>query len=315
MRAGLVATCDRALDTGNGAAPDWVHLLPLGAVEGRDGRAWTLDDPQGLVSAFNAAKVDLPVDYDHQNDKPDPGRTPFAKTGPVPVAGWIKELKVATNGLWGRVFRTARASELISAKEYRYISPAFYYRKNGSITRLKGAGLVHNPNLELTALVAQEDTMTADMTFMQRLATTLKLAPDADAETILSALEQVKTKGATPDPKDYAPVAAMAELLRDRNAQIATLSEGAAAVKVEDALRKGYITPAMRGLATALCTQDPDSFDGFIAKSTPAYAHLTKPSHMTGTPPGITATGRSDDGDAAAAICARLGLPPGSLNI
>ena len=108
-------------------------------------------------------------------------------------------------GLWGRVVWTARASELIGAKEYRYISPVFHYLKDGSITRLKGAGLVHNPNLELTALAAQEDTMTPEMTFMQSLATTLKLAPDADAETILSALEDLMTTGARPDPKEYAP--------------------------------------------------------------------------------------------------------------
>ena len=72
--------------------------------------------------------------------------------------------------------------------------------------------MVHNPNLDpvakIPALAAQEDIMTADMTLMQRLAASLKLAPDADAETILSALEQVMTKGATPDPKDCAPVAA-----------------------------------------------------------------------------------------------------------
>ncbi len=172
MNAMLTATCDRALETASGAAPEWVHLLPLGAVDGRDGRAWTLDNPSGVVSAFNAGKIDLPVDYDHQNDKSDPNRS-----GPVPAAGWIKELMVATNGLWGRVVWTARASELISAKEYRYISPAFLHLKDGSITRLKGAGLVHNPNLELTALAAQEDAMTPEMTFMQRLATTLKLEP------------------------------------------------------------------------------------------------------------------------------------------
>ena len=76
----------------------------------------------------------MPVDYDHQNDKPDPGRS-----GPVPAAGWIKELEVATNSLWGRVVWTARASELISAKEYRYISPAFYYQKDGTINRFIGA--------------------------------------------------------------------------------------------------------------------------------------------------------------------------------
>ena len=68
--------------------------------------------------------------------------------------------------------------------------------------------MVHNPNLELTALAAQEDAMTPDMSFMQRLAKTLKLVPEADAETILAALEEVMTKGAKPDPKEYAPIAA-----------------------------------------------------------------------------------------------------------
>ncbi len=309
------ATCDRALETTAGWAPDWVHLLPLGAVKGRDGRSWTLDDPRGLVADFQVRKVDLPVDYEHQSEKPEPGRT-----GPVPAAGWIKELQIRADGLWGRVEWTARASELIGAKEYRYISPVFIHIANGTISRLKGAGLVHNPNLHLTALAAQEDTMATDkdpidMTFMQRLAKSLKLPPDADADTILAALKEAMTAGAKPDPKKYAPVEAMAELLRDRNSRIATMSEEVASAKVQDALKKGYITPAMRGWAMALCAQDPDSFDAFIAKSTPAYAHLTKPSHMTGAPPGKTATGRSDDNDAAAAIYAELGLPSGSLNI
>ena len=93
-----VATCDRVLDTDTGTAPEWVHLLPMGAVEGRDGRAWTLDDPRGVVSAFNAGKIDLPIDYEHQSGKPDPGGS-----GPFPAAGWIKKLMVATNGLWGSV--------------------------------------------------------------------------------------------------------------------------------------------------------------------------------------------------------------------
>lgn len=35
MNATLTATCDRALNAGTGTAPDWVHLFPLGVVEGR----------------------------------------------------------------------------------------------------------------------------------------------------------------------------------------------------------------------------------------------------------------------------------------
>ena len=276
-----------------------------------------MDDPRGLVTDFQSRNVDLPVDFDHQIDKREPGQT-----GPIPAAGWLKELQIRVNGLWGRVAWTARAAEMIGAKEYRYISRVFHYLKDGSITRLKGAGLVHNPNLQLTALAAERDTMAndndpTDLTFMQRLAKILKLPPDADADTILAALQGTMTAGAKPDPKEYAPVEAMAELLRDRNSRIATMSEEVAAAKVQDALKKGYITPGMRSWATALCAQDPDSFDAFISTSVPAYAHLTRDNrHMKAPPPSArTGLGRSDDSDAAAAVCSQLGLPPGSLNL
>jgi hypothetical protein len=72
----------------------------------------------------------------------------------------------------------------------------------------------------------------------------------------------------------------MAELLSERTARAATMGEQAAAAKVDDAMRRGYLTPAMRGWATALCAQDPASFDGFLARATPAYAQLHQPSHL-----------------------------------
>ena len=80
--------------------------MPLRAVEGRDGRSWVLNDAKGpalrpisaMLADFQAREVDLPVDFDHQMDKPDPGRT-----GPVPAAGRIKSLKVMTDGIWGQV--------------------------------------------------------------------------------------------------------------------------------------------------------------------------------------------------------------------
>ena len=64
---------------------------------------------QGVIDAFAQASVDLPVDYEHQSDKPG-----VAMAGPVPAAGWIKELKADALGLWGRVEWTAQARELIA---------------------------------------------------------------------------------------------------------------------------------------------------------------------------------------------------------
>ena len=68
---------------------------------------------------------------------------PEAKlSGPVPAAGWIKDLKAEPSGIWGRVEWTATARELIRNREYRYLSPSFlFHPKTQAIMKLKGAGL------------------------------------------------------------------------------------------------------------------------------------------------------------------------------
>ncbi len=80
---------------------------------------------------------------------------------------------------------------------------------------------------------------------------------------------------------------------------------------VEEALRSGHLSPAMKDWATALCVANEASFDGFVASSVPQFAHIFKPSPTAGTPPG---TRRGSEGDQFAdAICSQLGLKPGSL--
>lgn len=110
MTATFTAIFDQALPEPDGAgAPAWAHLLPLGWIVGRDGRTLMLGNPDAVVAAFAAGAIGLPVDYEHQSDKPEPGRV-----GPIPAAGWIKELAVRADGLWGRIAWTARARDLIA---------------------------------------------------------------------------------------------------------------------------------------------------------------------------------------------------------
>lgn len=287
--------------------------MPLGEVKGRDGRAWTLDDPDALIAAFNANGADLPVDYEHQGERP--------ATGPVPAAGWIKALTRTASGIWGRVEWTARARELIGAKEYRYVSPTFVYRTDdGRIVRLTSAGLVHKPNLRLTAL-NREDPMTAatpDMppmdpaAFAARLAQMLGLPPGADIDTLMTALDKAL---ANPDPSKVVPAAQVADMLRDHNVALATQRAREADGKVADALLRGFITPALRGWATALCARDPEAFDAFLASATPAYANLSQSvfAGRAGAPPAA-ARGIAAETAEAAAICRQLGLAPDALN-
>ena len=233
------AICDRAIapDAKTGTAPEWVHLFPLGKMDGRDGRKFTLSDPHNLVALFNAGGVDLPIDYEHQSDKPS--------AGPIPAAGWVKELRVESDGLWGRVEWTATASQMIAGKEYRYISPSFLHRKDGEVVRIKGAGLVHKPNLYLTALASEETNMTDqnqnDAALFPKIAELLNLPADTDMNTLIAALQ--KALSAIPDPAKYVPIEAVAEIMKDRNVQSANMSEMAVQQKVDSALRDGYITP------------------------------------------------------------------------
>jgi phage I-like protein len=319
-----LATCDVPLPPGN--APDWVQLLPgSGTVKGRDGRSWELVDPGAVVLAFDANGADLPIDYEHQNDNPD------AKLkGPVPAAGWIKEMRADDGGIWGRVEWTATAAELIGRKEYRYISPVLvYHEKTRQIVRLKGAGLVHTPNLYLTALASQADAMnpqtppakpdddktriaddkTRLAAFVAMVAKMLGLPPETPQEELMAALK-AKVTG-DPDPAKFVPVETVQAMLAERNLSIATASEGQARQKADKALQSGHLSPAMKDWATALCRSDEASFDRFIASSIPQFAHLSK----TVVPPGPPGAGRSSEADQLAdAICSQLGLKPGALD-
>lgn len=308
-----LATCD--LELKPGAAPDWVHLFPPGHIEARDGRSFELADPGAVILAFEAAGLDLPIDYEHQNDTPD------AKLkGPIPAAGWIKELDARDDGIWGRVDWTATARALITERAYRYLSPSFLvHPKTMEITKLKGAGLVHNPAFQLTALASQEDTMPAEPVTLAEIATALGLDRQAEGTAILDAIRALldaRAKGETareapPNPAKYVPIAALRDLLEERNSETAQAREERARDKVDRAFKQGYLSGGVKARALELAQQDEARFDTFIASTAPMFAHLTKPSHANGPAPR-TDTGLADDPNAAA-ICAQLGLKPGAL--
>ncbi|WP_113911170.1 phage protease [Roseovarius dicentrarchi] len=306
MSGFATAICDR--DLGGKGAPEWVHLLPSGRIVGRDGRSFDLTDPQTVMAQFEAGRIDLPIDYEHQNDR-------SKASGPVPAAGWIKELQARKDGLWGRVEWTARAADLIANREYRYLSPSILYnRLDQRIVKLKGAGLVHAPNLHLTALASQEDTMPQDeMTFAQSIAKMLGLPPETPEDEILRALvehmeatsrDDAQMAQARPDPRRYVPIEALHSLMTDRNAQAATMREARAQSHVDDAFRRDYLTGPMKDWAPELCRMDEASFDAFINTATPyAKGGSILPS---GPPRGADAQAKGSP--LAEAVCAQLGI-------
>lgn len=298
-------TSDKALcaetDLGQDGAPDWVQLLPAGLIRGRDGRTFRLGDGAAVVDASRAGNIDLPIDYEHQVDAPA-----ARKNGPVPAAGWIKELELRADGIWGRVEWTETARNMITAREYRFLSPVILHSaRDGTVTRLIGVSLVHRPNLALKALSSEEPSMPDPATqALATIAAALGLSACASPEQIVTAINDARH----PDPGKYVPVSAVAALLRERNDHIAMMGQKDAAVRVDEAMHKGYITPAMRDWAVALCAQNPESFDAFVASATPAYAHLF--ARRDWTPPEKRSGAASAE---ERAICDQLGLEPSAL--
>lgn len=99
--------------------------------------------------------------------------------------------------------------------------------------------------------------------------------------------------------------------LAERNEAQAILREQHAHARVDDAFARGYLSPAMRDWALALCQSDEASFDQFIVRSVPQFAHLGKPATTSAMPPMPQAQDHSAE---ASAICEQLGLPPGTLS-
>lgn len=283
-------------------AAQWAHLVPLGRVTGRDGRSFIVRDPHSIVQRSLHGGRELPVDYEHEMDTP----RAHGAAG-VPAAGWIKELQVRADGIWGRVEWTERAGKMVAAREYRFLSPVLFHAADRTVMRIAGAGLVHRPNLELKSLSSEDspmtDTPTAPGAALAQIAEALGLHSEATSAEIVTAIH-----GRTaPDPAQYVPIEAVKELLAAGKERFAAMSEDKARRKVDDATEQGYITPGMRGWAMALCSQDPERFDEFLTCSVPAYAHLMqKQTHGARLGGNRTAPASGDEAE----IFRHMGIDP-----
>lgn len=233
--------------------PEWVELIPAGAFSGRDGRGPYVLNINAVLSAFEKAGVDLPIDYDHQTLTAD------EKAGPVPAAGWIKELQARDGAVWGRVEWTQRAVELIAAREYRYLSPVFRHDKQGRVLALEGAGLTHYPNLAITPIAHHQGD--ADMTDLKMIAEALGAAPDADAETLIAHAKSLRDAASRqPDPAEWVPMSQHKAVVAELAALRIQITKDKADAAVRAAMSAGKLAPAMKDWAQAYAEKDPDGF-------------------------------------------------------
>lgn len=285
---------------------EWVQLLPAGTFTGRDGRGpYVNDDPAGILAAFGAWGMPLNVDYEHQS------LGAAGKTGPTPAAGWVQALDVRDGEIWGQMDWCAPAAELLSTRQYRYLSPVFDYEPDsGRVLRLIGAGLTNNPNLYLTAAASRTggalvdeliesicyrlnipltstpeeiamhlqrliDMLGATKTATAEMARALGLPADAELSAVAQAVQARSTGQAVPRAEFDRVVQALEALRAERLAEQVTAA-------VDAAVTAGKLAPAQRDWATAYATRDLAGFRDYV-KAAPVV--VTGDSHARGTPP------------------------------
>ena len=139
------------------------RLIPAGRFRANDGRpsgisGWLMDGESArrIIAALAAQKNDMLIDYEHQSLRTQ-------ETGkPAPAAGWFKRLEwregdglYVTDARW-----TRNAAAMLTAQEYRYISPVFHFDDvTGRVLSILGAAVTNTPGLDgltdLAALKAQ----------------------------------------------------------------------------------------------------------------------------------------------------------------
>lgn len=179
------------------------RIIPAGrfkAIDGRpgNGASWNLSEATGqrLVAEAASRKQDYLIDYEHQSTT---GET-------APAAGWFNTLIWKPDGLYVQMARwTDAAKAMISANEYRFISPVFTYAKEtNEVTSLLSIALTNNPALpELTDLsnvaLTQQGSATGviDNLALDKISNLLGVSLTELKESSVNTVKEKQTSGAT----------------------------------------------------------------------------------------------------------------------
>ena len=281
-----------------GSVPDWIQVFPSGTFSGRDGRGPYSCDPPAVVARTleHNGQVDIPVDYDHQLEHTTQNGQPAI------AAGWLTELAAREDGVWGRVEWTEKGKAHVAAREYRYVSPVYYYEENtGEILAIESVALTNVPNLTMKALAsrgaAHPFTGESSMSFLKTLASVLGVTDAEPTEAAVEAAarrvvaesgtmkaamsvmaEAAKAEDKTPGgiAKAVQSVAARAEhpdvsryvpveTFNAVNAELGQMKAAQSVALVDRGKVEGKISPAMEGWAKDYAASDPENFKKFLA--------------------------------------------------
>lgn len=150
-----IVTLSTDIQNSGDTVPEWIQLLPneqeFSAV---DGREFVIRDTAEIIALSTRTNVDINIDYEHSiQDKSKEIK---------PAAGWIKELEIKNDAIWGRVEWTPKAKKMIANKEYRYLSPLLSTIPSIDgkhiINKIVNVALTNFPALEMSSFCRNENT-------------------------------------------------------------------------------------------------------------------------------------------------------------
>jgi phage I-like protein len=261
-------------------APEWIQLMPRGPrLRGNDGRTWLLEEPQGLVEAFNARGLKRPIDINHAAFLKAP------RGEESPAAGWIEELAVRDGAIFARVDWTPKGREAVLNRDYRYISASFNHDAKGNVVEMLGAGLVNTPNFTLPALNSETRSMFKDLLKKLGLPET---ATEAEAVAKVGELQtalnsnQVSLASYVPRADYEIAVNRAATLEAEIGAGKKAAHDAEAAAAIDEAVKAGKISPATKSFYVSTCASAEGlaEFKKFVA----AQPTLFQPQVTPATP-------------------------------
>lgn len=244
------------------------------------------EDAKAMVERAKARKVKLSADYEH---------AAFFATqsgNEAPASAWY-DLEVGDDGLYAtNIEWTPRAAERLKAREYRYFSPWFSQRDDGTVAAFKNFALTNRPAMDaLTPLVATDDVQPVEKPKMKTLLKHLALSEEATEAEALAKLQNflnerdaVYTATGT---KDLASAIAAIETAKQNAAKATVLAAELAAVKdsqekaqkealLSEGVRAGKVPPNLKDF---LASQSVEFLKTYLEKA----PVLVQPAGAAGT--------------------------------
>ncbi len=219
-----------------------ILIAPWGNVESTNGSFAVDAEAVDLVlAAFDDHGTDLPIDYEHQTL----GGSYASPNGQAPAAGWIKRIiSQPTVGLFAEIEWTEQAKEMLTAKQYRFLSPVAIIRKSDrKLVAIHSAALTNKP-----AIVGMTPIINAQQI--------------SDVNEVTPMLDQLRTTLSLPQSASVNDLLVAASHRIDKLESLS--SQQHADNRIDQAMRTGKLTEVLQPWAQQLIAKDESLFDQWL---------------------------------------------------